>query len=161
MSITPEPSALPHAQTAARDLPDVVVRGKATGFHQEIVSGRHRFEADEPVNLGGTDTAPTPYDYLLAGLGGCTSMTIGLYARKLRWPLEDVIVALRHSRIHAKDCDDCDTKEGMLDRIEMEIELTGPLTPEQRVKLMEIARKCPVHRAMTSEIDIRVQPAAS
>ena len=139
---------------------DVVVRGNASGFHQEITSGTHRFAADEPVSVGGGDAAPTPYDYLLAGLGGCTSMTIGLYARRKKWPLEEVTVALRHARIHAKDCEDCETKEGMLDRIEMEIELTGSLTDEQRAKLMEIARKCPVHRTMTSEIDIRVQPAA-
>lgn len=156
MSITPEPTAPPHAQTA-RDLPDVVVRGKATGFHQEIVSGRHRFEADEPVNLGGTDTAPTPYDYLLAGLGACTSMTVGLFARRKKWPLEDVAVSLWHSRIHAKDCADCETTEGMLDRIEMDVELTGPLTPEQHAKLMEIAHKCPVHRTIKSEIDIKVR----
>lgn len=144
--------------------PDVIVRGNASGFHQEIESGVHRFEADEPLSVGGADKAPTPYDYLLAGLGGCTSMTIGLYARRLKWPLEEITIALRHSRIHAKDCEDCETKQGMLDRIEMDIELTGPLTAEQHAKLIEVAHKCPVHRTMTSEIDVRVkasQPATS
>ena len=141
--------------------PDVIVRGNANGFLQEIVSGAHHFQADEPVSLGGTDAAATPYDYLLAGLGGCTSMTVGLYARKKRWPLEDVVVSLRHSRIHAKDCEECDTKEGMLDRIEMEVELKGALTAEQRAKLMEIAGKCPVHRTLKAETDIRLMESAS
>lgn len=136
---------------------DVVVRGNAGGFLQKVTSGKHEFEADEPVNVGGMDSAATPYDYVLAGLGGCTSMTVGLYARKKKWPLEDIVVSLRHSRIHAKDCEDCDTKEGMLDRIEMEIELTGALTPEQRAKLIEIAGKCPVHRTLKSETDIRLK----
>ena len=138
--------------------PDVVVRGHARGFPQEIESGSHRFRADEPVSVGGSDTAPTPYDYLLAGLGACTSMTVGLFARRKKWPLEDVTVSLRHSRIHATDCADCETKDGMLDRIEMDVELRGPLTPEQHAKLMEIAHKCPVHRTIKSEIDIQVQP---
>ncbi len=138
---------------------DVVVRGKASAFLQEITSGRHHFRADEPVSLGGTDAAPTPYDYLLAGLGACTSMTVGLYARRKKWPLENVTVALRHLRIHARDCADCETKDGMLDRIELEIELTGSLTPEQRTKLMEIASKCPVHRTLISEINVKVGSA--
>ncbi len=94
---------------------DVVVRGKASGFLQEVVSGKHRFRADEPASIGGSDAAPTPYDYVLAGLGACTSMTVALYARRKKWPLEDVVVSLRHSRIHARDCEECDTKEGMLD----------------------------------------------
>ena len=141
--------------------PDVVVRGKADGFLQEITTGSHHFKADEPVSVGGTDSAPTPYDYLLAGLGGCTSMTVGLYARKRKWPLQDVVVGLRHSRIHAKDCADCETKEGMLDRIEMDVKLEGPLSDEQRAKLMEIAEKCPVHRTLGNEIDIVVRPDGS
>jgi uncharacterized OsmC-like protein len=141
-----------------RDPADVVVRGKASGFLQEIVSGPFHSQADEPASVGGTDAAPTPYAYLLAGLGACTSMTVGLYARRKNWPLEDVIVSLHHSRIHAKDCEECETKEGMLDHIEAQVELTGPLTPEQRTKLMEIAGKCPVHRTLKSEIDIKVRP---
>lgn len=138
---------------------DVVVRGKAHEFLQEIVSGAHHWEADEPVSVGGTDAAPTPYDYLLAGLGACTSMTVGLYARRKKWPLQNVTVSLRHGRIHAKDCEECVTKEGMLDRIDIQVELTGSLTTEQRAKLMEIAAKCPVHRTLSSEIDIRLRPA--
>jgi len=138
---------------------DVVVRGNANGFLQEIVSGAHQLQADEPVNVGGSDAAPSPYDYLLIALGVCTSMTVGLYTRRKQWPLDKITVSLRHSRIHAEDCKECETKEGMLDRIDTEIELTGPLTTEQRAKLMEIAAKCPVHRTLKSEINIRLQVA--
>ena len=138
---------------------DVVVRGNARGFLQEVVSGKHNLRADEPVSAGGTDAAPSPYDYLLIALGVCTSMTVGLYARRKQWPLENITVSLRHSRIHAKDCEECDTKEGMLDRIETEIELTGSLSAEQQAKLMEIAAKCPVHRTLKSEINIRLNAA--
>jgi uncharacterized OsmC-like protein len=138
---------------------DVVVHGDAHSFRQEIVAGRHHLSADEPVSAGGGDAGPNPYDYLLAALGVCTSMTVGLYARRKQWPLENITVSLRHSRIHAKDCEECETKEGMLDRIDTEIELTGSLTAEQHAKLMEIAAKCPVHRTLKSEINIRLQPA--
>jgi putative redox protein len=110
--------------------------------------------ADEPGEAGGTDTGPSPYELVLAGLGACTSMTISMYARRKQWPLEDVIVRLKHSRMYARDCEECETKEGMLDRIEREIVLTGPLTEEQRARLLEIANKCPVHRTLTSQIRI-------
>jgi len=135
---------------------DVVVRGDATGFLQEVVSGNHHLRADEPVSVGGSDAGPGPYDYLLIALGVCTSMTVGLYARRKQFPLENITVSLRHSRIHAQDCEECETKEGMLDRIDTYIELTGSLTVEQRAKLIEIAGKCPVHRTLKSEIDIRL-----
>lgn len=137
--------------------PVVVVRGNASGFLQEVVTGAHRLKADEPVSAGGGDAGPGPYDYLLAALGTCTSMTIGWYARKNKIPLENITVSLRHSRIHAKDCEECETKAGMLDRIDVEVELTGPLTPEQHAKLMEIAGKCPVHRTLKSELDIKLR----
>jgi putative redox protein len=140
---------------------DVVVHGNASGFLQDVVVGAHHLQADEPVNFGGGDAGPGPYDYLLVGLGVCTSMTVGLYARRKQWPLEDIAVSLRHSRIHAKDCEECETKQGMLDRIDVAIQLTGPLTPEQRAKLMEIAGKCPVHRTLKSEINIRLNQGAA
>ena len=133
----------------------VVVRGSASGFAQEILAGRHRFVGDEPVSAGGTNTGPTPYDLLLAALGSCTSMTVGLYARRKGWPLESVTVRLSHSRVHAEDCANCETKEGMLDRIDVVIELKGPLTEEQRKRLLEIAEICPVHRTLRAEIEIR------
>jgi uncharacterized OsmC-like protein len=157
MDTTTSTTTEPKSTTPA----DVVVRGNATGFLQEVVSGQHHLQADEPATYGGSDAAPGPYDYLLIGLGVCTSMTVGLYARKKQIPLEDIKVSLRHSRIHAKDCEECETKEGMLDRIDVAIELTGALTPEQRAKLMEIAAKCPVHRTLKAEIDIRLKAGES
>jgi putative redox protein len=138
---------------------DVVVRGDVRSFKQEIVAGKHRLVADEPVSAGGGDAGPDPYNYLLISLGVCTSMTVGLYARRKEFPLENITVSLSHSRIHATDCEECETKEGMLDRIDVEIELTGPLTSEQHAKLMEVAAKCPVHRTLTSEINIRLRAA--
>ncbi len=133
---------------------EVVVHGSASGFAQEVTVGGHRLAADEPVAAGGTDTGPSPYDLLLAALGSCTSMTVGLYARRKGWPLEAVRVRLRHAKIHAADCEDCETKEGKLDRIERDVELVGPLDAEQRARLLDIAGKCPVHRTLTSEIAI-------
>ncbi|MGH7150681.1 MAG: OsmC family protein [Planctomycetota bacterium] len=132
----------------------VVVRGNASGFAQEVVAGRHRVAADEPLSAGGTDTGPSPYDLLLAALGSCTSMTVALYARRKGWALGAVTVRLRHSRVHAEDCRDCETKEGMVDRIEREIVLEGTLSEEERARLLEIANRCPVHRTLTSEIKI-------
>ena len=137
----------------------VIVRGTAKDFRQEVIAGKHHLVADEPVSVGGGDAGPDPYDYLLTALGVCTSMTIGLYARRNRMPLENIAVSLSHSRIYAADCEDCATKEGMLDRIDVEVELTGPLTSEQHAKLMQVAAKCPVHRTLTSEINIRLRVA--
>jgi uncharacterized OsmC-like protein len=137
--------------------PHVIVRGDSSGFTQEIEIDRHRLKADEPVAFGGTDTGPSPYDFLLAALGACTSMTISLYARQKGWPLENVTVSLHHSKIHATDCAECETKVGKIDRIEREIHLAGTLTNEQRAKLMEIADRCPVHQTLTSEINIQTR----
>ena len=136
---------------------NLIVRGSAAGFAQQIEIGPHRLKGDEPAAFGGTDTGPSPYDFLLAALGTCTSMTISLYARRKGWPLEDVTVSLHHSKIHATDCAECETKVGRIDRIEREIQLTGALTNEQRAKLMEIADRCPVHQTLTSEINIRTR----
>jgi uncharacterized OsmC-like protein len=136
---------------------DVIVRGDAAGFAQEIVVGPHRLTADEPIEFGGKDTGPGPYDLLLAALGSCTSMTISLYARTRKWPLESVTVNLRHSKIHAADCRECETKEGKIDRIDREVHLVGNLDAEQQKRLLEIADKCPVHRTLESEIDIQTK----
>lgn len=136
---------------------DVIVRGDASGFAQEIVVGPHRLAADEPAEVGGKDTGPSPYDLLLAALGSCTSMTVSMYARAKKWPLESVTVNLRHSKIHAADCRDCETKEGKVDRIEREIHLVGDLDAEQQKRLLEIADKCPVHRTLESEINIQTK----
>jgi len=134
---------------------EVVVRETRNGKFQQTVSvGPHRLLADEPVSAGGDDTGLAPYDFVLAGLGACTSMTMRLYAERKALPLERTTVTLRHSKIHAEDCAECETKTGMLDQIERVITMEGPLDTEQRKKLMEIADKCPVHRTLTSEVRI-------
>jgi putative redox protein len=133
----------------------VVVQETRNGKLQQFVSvGPHHMLADEPLAAGGDDTGPGPYDYLIAGLGACTSMTMRLYADRKSFPLDRVTVTLAHSKIHATDCAECETKEGMLDQIERVIRIDGALDEEQRKKLMEIADKCPVHRTLTSEIRI-------
>jgi uncharacterized OsmC-like protein/fermentation-respiration switch protein FrsA (DUF1100 family) len=147
------------ATEAAADLGEaprnVVVREtRKSKFQQTVSVGPHRMLADEPIAAGGEDTGPGPYDFLLAGLGACTSMTMRLYADRKSLPLERVTVTLKHSRIYATDCADCETKEGMLDQIDRTIAMEGALDAEQRKKLMEIADKCPVHRTLTSEIHI-------
>jgi uncharacterized OsmC-like protein len=134
---------------------NVVVRETRNSKFQQTVSiGPHRLLADEPVAAGGEDTGPGPYDFLLTGLGACTSMTMRLYADRKSLPLERVTVTLKHSKIYAQDCAECETKAGMLDQIERVIAMEGALDAEQRKKLMEIADKCPVHRTLTSEIHI-------
>ena len=142
---------------ANKETAHIVVRGGAKSFQQEITAGKHQLLADEPRSVGGGDAGPDPYDYLLAALGVCTSMTIGFYARRNHLPLENITVSLWHSRIHAKDCEECQSKEGMLDRIDVEVKLTGALSAEQHAKLMEVAARCPVHRTLTSEINIRMR----
>jgi len=149
------------ASRAPADQGVVVVRGSAKGVAQEVFIGRHHLTADEPADLGGTDSGPSPYELLLAALGACTSMTVAMYARRRQWPLKEVSVRMKHSKIHAEDCESCETKEGMLDRVESEIELAGELTAEQRAKLLEIAKKCPVRRTLTSEIDVRTRLASA
>jgi putative redox protein len=142
----------------------VTVRETRMGrFQQEITAGRHRILADEPVEAGGLDSGLNPYGLLLAGLGACTSMTLRLYAERKALRLERVTVRLDRSRIHAADCENCETQEGMLDRIDRAITLAGDLTQEERTRLLQIADKCPVHRTLTSEVEIRTveQPQES
>ena len=114
---------------------EVVVRGLGRGFAQEISARSHHLVADEPIPNGGTDTGPSPYDLLLAALGSCASMTVALYARRKTWPLERGTVRLRHSRIYAADCAECETKTGPLDRVEWSVQFSGTLTVEQRARL--------------------------
>jgi putative redox protein len=133
----------------------VVVRENGVGLlSQDIVTGRHLMHADEPASAGGNDTGLTPYQLLSAALGACTSMTLRLYANHKKWPLERVGVTVRHDKIHAADCAECETKEGKVDSFAREIELTGPLDEAQRTRLLEIADKCPVHRTLHSEVQI-------
>jgi uncharacterized OsmC-like protein/alpha/beta superfamily hydrolase len=127
--------------------------GKA-GLTTDILAESHRLVADEPVAIGGNGSGPTPYGYLLAGLGACTAMTLRMYADRKEWPLDSVTVKLNHQKIHATDCEDCQIKEGKLDQIEREIELSGALDDQQEQRLMQIADRCPVHRTLNSEIII-------
>jgi uncharacterized OsmC-like protein len=130
-----------------------VVVSSESGLAQEIVSGPHRWNADEPAPLG-TNIGPSPYELLLASLGACTSMTLRLYAQRKGMDLKKITVRLQHHRIHAEDCRDCETKVGYLDRIVREIHLEGDLDEAQRNRLLEIAERCPVHRTLQSEINI-------
>jgi putative redox protein len=121
------------------------------GFYAQVKANGHILVADEPLEMGGTDKGPTPYDYLLGALGSCTAMTLRMYADHKDWPLESVKVRLTHGKIHADDCANCEAETGKIDRIECEIEIEGDLSDEQHDKLLEIAGKCPIHRTLTSE----------
>lgn len=132
----------------------VVVEGmNRKDLTQRISVGEHHLVADEPRPIG-EDAGPTPYDLLLGALGACTSMTVRMYAKRKNWPLDQVRVSLRHSRIHAQDCADCETRIGMLDHIDLGIELIGDLDDAQRQRLLLIAGRCPIHQTLTSEIHI-------
>ena len=133
---------------------NAVVVSSESGLSQNIISGKHHWSSDEPAPFG-TDTGPSPYDLLLGALGACTSMTLRLYAQRKGMDLQRITVTLRHSRIHAEDCTDCETKEGLLDRIDREIELSGNLDEAQKLRLLDIAKRCPVHRTLSSEINVQ------
>lgn len=137
------------------DVNEIVVTENGRGkFGNDIVSGRHRIAADEPAAAGGQDAGPSPYQLLAAALGACTNMTLRLYAEAKGWPLNRVATRVRHDKIHAQDCADCETREGKIDQLHREITLVGPLDAAQRTRLMEIADRCPVHRTLGSEIRI-------
>jgi len=127
-------------------------------FTQIIESDDHRLIADEPLGIG-ENRGPTPYGLLLSGLGACTSMTLRMYADHKQLPLEHVSVRLSHEKVHASDCEDCETKDGKLDEITREVEIVGELSDEQRAKLLEIADKCPVHKTLHSEVKVRTKLA--
>lgn len=141
-----------HAAATPEGTVTVAEAGAGT-YTQEIIAGGHRLIADEPRPFG-DDAGPSPYDLLLSALGACTSMTVRMYANKKGLPLEQVRVSLRHSRIHAQDCADCETKQGMVDHIDRDIELIGDLDDAQREKLLSIAERCPVHRTLTSSVHV-------
>lgn len=140
---------------------DRVVARTGAALRTDVRAGGFTLVADEPSSMGGTDAGPTPYDYLLAALGSCTAMTLRMYADRKEWPLESVTVRLGHRKIHARDCEQCETKEGRVDRIEREIELAGRLHERQRRRLLEVADRCPVHRTLESEVLIETNLAES
>jgi len=139
----------------------VTVRSVDASFLQAVEAGPHRWQADEPSEDGGTDAGPNPYDLLLAALGTCTSMTIGMYARRRSLPLERVTVELAHERLHVEDCAECEGGKRRVERIDRRLVLEGPLSDEQRAKLLVIANKCPVHQTLTARMEIRttLEPA--
>src|ERR1700722_1398558 len=141
-----------HDAASSEGTVTVTETGSGT-YTQQITAGHHRLAADEPRPIG-DDAGPTPYDLLLAALGTCTSMTVRMYANRKGWPLERVRITLRHSRIHAQDCADCETRIGWIDHIDREIDLEGDLDEAQRQRLLQIAERCPVHQTLTSEVDV-------
>ena len=138
----------------AADRGIVLARTGPVGFRTSVESGGHTLIADEPETAGGTDTGPTPYELLASALAACTSMTMQMYARRKELPLEKAVVRVAHSRFHAEDCAHCETKTGRIDRFDRTITLVGPLDAAARQRLLEIADRCPVHRTLTSEIEI-------
>lgn len=140
----------------------VVVAETGNGLTQYLLDGRHHLIADEPADKGGTDKGPGPYELILMALGACTAVTLRLYANRKQWPLERVIVRLSHSRDYVQDSAGTDSKPVMLDRIACDLELVGQLDKEQHDRLLLIANNCPVHRSLTSRMDIttRLTPAA-
>lgn len=150
---------VPDVEAAVRDEEPrtVEVRGGRAGLRQQIRLGPHTLVADEPERLGGTDAGPNPYDLLLASLGACTSMTLRMYANHKKWPLDEVRVTLAHQKVHAADCESCETQTGKLDDVERRIVLEGDLDAEQRARLIEIADRCPVHRTLHGEVRVRTR----
>ena len=132
----------------------VVVNSTRAGLVQRVTVGPHLVQADEPIESGGMDAGPNPYELLLAALGTSTSMTVRLYAERKQWSLQGVRVRLAHSRVHKQDAAECENAKGMVDRIEREISFAGDLSQAQRQRLLEIANQCPVHRTLTSAIQI-------
>jgi uncharacterized OsmC-like protein len=131
-----------------------------SGYRVAIDAGGHSLISDEPIEAGGTDEGATPYDLILAALGACTAMTLRMYADRKGWPLESVVVRLRHGRSHAADEQQCENRPVRLDQIERTLEISGPLSHEQRVRLAEIAERCPVHRTLDAGVRITTRLSA-
>ncbi len=142
-----------HARPGPEEAPrSVTIARIEDGFRTEVMSNGFPLVADEPLSVGGTDTGPTPYDFLLTALGTCTVMTLRMYANRKGWPLEAATVRLTHRKVHARDCDECESEGGYVDRIERELTLEGPLDNAQRRRLHEIADRCPVHKTLHGEV---------
>lgn len=134
----------------------VVVSEANHRFLRQVSTDDHSWLADEPKAMGGDNRGPDPYEHLLASLGACTSMTIRMYANHKKLNLDNVNVRLKHSRIHADDCEDCDSEsDGKVDVIERWIDLEGDLSETERARLMQIADRCPVHKTLKGDIHIR------
>jgi putative redox protein len=126
-----------------------------SGYQVEILANGHRWLGDEPVEVGGDDTGPTPYELLLGALAACTCMTIAMYAKRKDWELEGVSVRYTHNKVHADDCDECeDDATGYLDRVESQITITGRFDDDQRARLEQVAKRCPVHKTLEKGMTI-------
>ena len=119
-------------------------------YSQLLTAGRHAFVADEPGEDGGEDLGPSPYELLLWALGSCTAMTLLMYARRKGWDVAEVSVHLTHDRVHAKDCEECEEETGKVELIRRDISLRGQISEEQKMRLLEIAARCPVHKTLTN-----------
>lgn len=126
----------------------------ADGYQTDVITRQHRLTADEPEYAGGTDAGPTPYEYLLAALATCTVMTVRMYANRKKWPLESASVFVRQGHSYAKDCEDCATQSVGMGRVERRVELNGPLTDEQRTRLLQIADRCPIKQTLARGIEV-------
>lgn len=160
MAVTPTRRDAAALQALVRTGSVVVASTGAGPFDQILLDGRHSLRADEPTSAGGADAGPGPYEFLLMSLGSCTSMTVHMYAARKQWPLEQVVVRLRHERRYAEDCADCEKPGALLDHIDRSIEFVGALDDVQRARLLEIADHCPVHRTLTSQIVVKTELTA-
>ena len=136
---------------------NVLVESASPDFLENISIGRHGLQADEPLSAGGQDGAPSPYELLLAALGACKVITLRMYAKRKGWPLQGVQLNLSHGKVHAEDCADCERAGSLIDQIDIEIKLRGELSAEQRRILLAIAEKCPIHRTLTTQVQIRTR----
>lgn len=148
---------MPMGELPSQEPRSVVAVGPTSGFRTEVDVGGHHLVVDEPLPVGGTDTGPSPYEMLLAALGACTAMTLRLYADRRGWPLERARVELRHRKVHAQDCAECDRRPAKMDVVDRVVFLDGPLADEQRTRLMEIAERCPVHQTLQSKIQVNTR----
>jgi putative redox protein len=149
--LPPDPDAARAAEPGT-----VVVEETGGGrYANDVIAGTHVLRADEPRSVGGDDSGPSPYGYLAAALGACTSMTLRMYADRKGWPLERVSVEVRHDKVHASDCEECEQASGRIDRFDRTLRIRGALDDAQRRRLLEIADKCPVHRTLHEEVEVR------
>jgi putative redox protein len=155
MIILSEPTQVQTSTTAGEAAVNVSVASASPDFLENISAGRHGLQADEPLSAGGQDAAPAPYELLLAALGACKVITVRMYAKRKGWPLQGVQLNLSHGKVHAEDSANCESAGSLIDRIDVEMKLLGELSPEQRRILLAIAERCPVHRTLTSQVQIR------